>query len=172
MRWLANCLLQRVRAAWVVPPAAAWAETAAWLAAFALVFAMPARASGLMLEPALWGGPWWLTLRVLLVPAAAEELFFRVAANPHPGEGASPRQVRWAGIASVGVYVVSHLGTAWLRPEMRAAFLDPVFLAAVTVLGVGTWILYRRWGSLFPPTLLHAGVVNAWLYAGGAALLT
>jgi predicted Abi (CAAX) family protease len=112
-------------------------------------------------------------LRLLLMPALAEEVVFRVLLLPQPGEGASPGSLlAWSGLG-LGLFVAYHplAGRFWYPPGRRL-FRDPRFLVPCTLLGAICTLAYLATGSLWLPGLLHAAVVVTWLERlGGRQLL-
>ena len=117
------------------------------------------------------GHPWPRPRRLLRaaasllpMPALGEELLFRGALLPHPGEGTAwPVLLAWSALG-IGLFVLYHplAGRLWYR---RAAlvFHDPRFLLQTALLGVATTALYQVSGSLWPAVLLHALAVLVWL---------
>jgi len=149
------------------------------LLGFAL-YAAVALAQGLgsgFLEP---GHPWPRPRRLvsaaaalLPMPALGEELLFRGALLPHPGEGTPwPQLLAWSALG-IGLFVLYHplAGRLWYRRAERV-FHDPRFLLQTALLGVATTALYQASGSLWPAVLLHALAVLVWLERlGGRQLL-
>ncbi len=140
------------------------------LLGFAL-YAAVALAQGLgsgFLEP---GHPWPRPRRLvsaaaalLPMPALGEELLFRGALLPHPGEGTPwPQLLAWSALG-IGLFVLYHplAGRLWYRRAERV-FHDPRFLLQTALLGVATTALYQVSGSLWPAVLLHAVAVLVWL---------
>ena len=140
------------------------------LLGFAL-YAAVALALGLgsgFLEP---GHPWPRPRRLvsaaaalLPMPALGEELLFRGALLPHPGEGTPwPQLLAWSALG-IGLFVLYHplAGRLWYRRAERV-FHDPRFLLQTALLGVATTALYQVSGSLWPAVLLHAVAVLVWL---------
>ena len=124
----------------LAPPSSrrAWLEAAAlWLgfAALAAPLAIPADLLPGRVEFAGPGMALRLFLLPLLVPALAEELFFRGLLYPHPDEPALPRsRFGWAAL-SLLLYVVAHPLNGWLlRPAARDFFSDGRFLVIVLLL--------------------------------------
>jgi len=140
------------------------------LLGFAL-YAAVALALGLgsgFLEP---GHPWPRPRRLvsaaaalLPMPALGEELLFRGALLPHPGEGTPwPQLLAWSALG-IGLFVLYHplAGRLWYRRAERV-FHDPRFLLQTALLGVATTALHQVSGSLWPAVLLHAVAVLVWL---------
>lgn len=102
-----------------------------------------------------------LLLRSLILPGLIEELIFRVLPPP-----------RYA-LLALAMYVLYHpLNALLFLPAARGVFYDPVFLSLAALLGGCCTLLYRRTGSVWPPTLLHGIAVAGWLgFLGGEAAL-
>ena len=126
------------------------------------------------------GHPWPRPRRLLSaaasllpMPALGEELLFRGALLPHPGEGTPwPVLLAWSALG-IGLFVLYHplAGRLWYRRAARV-FHDPRFLLQTALLGVATTALYQVSGSLWPAVLLHALAVLVWLERlGGRQLL-
>jgi predicted Abi (CAAX) family protease len=101
---------------------------------------------------------------LLPMPALGEELLFRGALLPHPGEGTPwPQLLAWSALG-IGLFVLYHplAGRLWYRRAERL-FHDPRFLLQTALLGVATTALYQASGSLWPAVLLHAVAVLVWL---------
>ena len=101
---------------------------------------------------------------LLPMPALGEELLFRGALLPHPGEGTPwPQLLAWSALG-IGLFVLYHplAGRLWYRRAERV-FHDPRFLLQTALLGVATTALYQASGSLWPAVLLHALAVLVWL---------
>ena len=135
------------------------------------LYAAVALAHGLgsgFLEPAHpWPRPRRLVsaaAALLPMPALGEELLFRGALLPHPGEGTPwPQLLAWSALG-IGLFVLYHplAGRLWYRRAERL-FHDPRFLLQTALLGVATTALYQVSGSLWPALLLHAVAVLVWL---------
>jgi predicted Abi (CAAX) family protease len=101
---------------------------------------------------------------LLVMPALAEELLFRVAFLPHPLEGVGLVSTLLWGALSVGLFTAYHpLASRLWYPAGRRLFSDPCFLVPCALLGVICVIAYQASGSLWPPLLLHWVVVVVWL---------
>lgn len=168
--------LRRLRRA-LAPPSSrrAWIEAAAlWLgfAALAAPLAAPADLFPGRVELAGPGIVLRLFLLPLLVPALAEELFFRGLLYPHPDEPVLLRgRFGWAAL-SLLIYVVAHPLNGWLlRPVARDIFFDGRFLVIVLLLGVAALVSYHRARSLWPAVVMHYLTVALWLSFGGLTLL-
>ena len=101
---------------------------------------------------------------LLPMPALGEELLFRGALLPHPGEGTPwPQLLAWSALG-IGLFVLYHplAGRLWYRRAERL-FHDPRFLLQTALLGLATTALYQASGSLWPAVLLHAVAVLVWL---------
>lgn len=144
-----------------VPDAKAWrraALEAAWLIPLLILAGF---AGGLM--------HWELTdrpgelLRLALVaiaaPAIGEELLFRAAVLPPPGQSCPP----WRFVLALLLFIAWHPLQAPLFGQHWAAIvLDPWFLLAVTLLGIALTRLYLATGSIWPGVALHWAVVVGW----------
>ena len=110
---------------------------------------------------------------LLWMPSLVEELLFRVAPLPRPGEAmATPALLAWALLALVAFVVYHPLAGRLWYPAGRVLFEDPRFLVLCTGLGLVCTLAYGASGSLVPPVLLHWLVVLVWLNPlGGAARL-
>jgi len=101
---------------------------------------------------------------LLPMPALGEELLFRGALLPHPGEGTPwPQLLAWSALG-IGLFVLYHplAGRLWYRRAERV-FHDRRFLLQTALLGVATTALYQASGSLWPAVLVHALAVLVWL---------
>jgi predicted Abi (CAAX) family protease len=143
-----------------------WRETAALLLLFALL-ALPLGLQTGFFHPGLslpWKTAAGILLISLLLPAAAEELVFRVLLLPHPQEKARPQALWLGGVLSWSLYVASHpLKLFSLWGADRAVFAEPVFLVLTGLLGIACTLAYLRSGSLWPPVALHWAAVVIWL---------
>lgn len=151
-----------------------WLELAILTGAFAAVAVPLSLRAGLIEPPWRAGFPTvslGLGLRVLLLPALAEEILFRVLPNPHPRE--RPRRGHRLGAAfwSLAAYLAAHPLLALVDPARQPLFLSPVFLLLTALLGAACLAAYLRSGSLWPPVTLHWLVVMVWLGLGGEQLL-
>jgi len=110
-------------------------------------------------------GPSFLRMAfvLLLFPGFAEELVFRVWLLPHPVENVRALRKRCALVGSVAVFTLWHVINAWLFfPEARPVFWDGRFLFLAAGLGGTCGVVYLRWGSIWPPALIHWGIVLLW----------
>ena len=156
-----------------------WLELGVAAVLFALAALLLAGPELLSVPDSIEGGAVFaLAARVLLVPSLLEEAVFRGALNPHPRERTGRRDVLLWGLLSVTAYTAMHplngvllLALSGGASQAGAIFLDPAFIALVALLGLACLILYRRSGSLWTPTLLHALVVTVWLSLGGSGVL-
>jgi predicted Abi (CAAX) family protease len=101
---------------------------------------------------------------LLWMPALVEELLFRVALLPRPGEGVpTAGALGWAALA-LAAFVAYHplAGRLWY-PAGRDLFHDPRFLGLCAGLGLICTLGYWATGSLLSPVLLHWLVVLVWL---------
>ncbi|NMF83256.1 CPBP family glutamic-type intramembrane protease [Nodosilinea sp. P-1105] len=148
-----------------------------WLAAqLTVVFAVIIIPLGLatqLLTPTLAdvSGAGYLTLaaRLLVIPAIAEEVFWRVLLLPHRTEIVDTRK-RWAvGLPMLGLFVLMHpLNAMTFYPIAFTTFTHPMFLLAAGLLGLFCTITYWRSGSGWIPVAMHWLVVTVWLmFLGG-----
>lgn len=103
-------------------------------------------------------------LALMLMPSLGEELLFRAALLPRPGEaGGAAAALLWA-VLGVVLFVGYHplAGRLWYRPG-RSLFDDPRFLGLCALLGVVCTIAYLATASLLAPLLIHWLVVLIWL---------
>jgi predicted Abi (CAAX) family protease len=103
----------------------------------------------------------WLRYAALLaiVPSLGEEILFRGLIVPPRGQPMSA----FMGIIAVAVFVLWHpLQAVTIGPPWASIFVDPVFLAIVTVLSVTLVWMYRRSGSIWPGVIVHWLVVAGW----------
>ncbi len=103
-------------------------------------------------------------LALLLMPSLGEELLFRAALLPRPGEGISPTGALLWAVLGLALFVGYHplAGRLWYRLG-RSLFDDPRFLALCALLGVVCTIAYLATASLLAPLLIHWLVVLVWL---------
>lgn len=145
----------------------------AWLclageAAWSLPLAVLLCAAGGLVEPGWTEAPGQLVRLAavaFVAPALGEELLFRAALLPPPGEPGFRRSLA----LSTALFVLWHPPQALLfGPHWGAVVLNPGFLAAVAVMGVALGRLYRRTGSVWPCVALHWLVVVGWKAFFGA----
>lgn len=108
----------------------------------------------------------WLrqALALLLMPSLVEELLFRVAPLPRPGEGmAIPSALGWAALALLAFVAYHPLAGRLWYPAGRDLFHDPRFLVLCAGLGLVCTVGYWASGSLLAPVVLHWLVVLVWL---------
>ena len=106
-----------------------------------------------------------LALVAIIAPALGEELLFRVALLPSPGELAP----WWRVAVPILLFVLWHPPQALLfGPEWGEVVLNSWFLAAVAVMGTALTRLYRATRSIWPPVLLHWTAVVGWKAFFGA----
>lgn len=98
-----------------------------------------------------------LAATLLIAPALGEELLFRAALIPR-----EPPRGGWM-LVSVLLFAAWHpLQAVTVGPPWAGAFLDPWFLACVTVLGIALARIYAATGSIWPCLLVHWTVVLGW----------
>jgi predicted Abi (CAAX) family protease len=98
-----------------------------------------------------------LAATLFLAPALGEELLFRGLLIPRE------RPTAIAMALSVLLFVAWHpLQAVTFGPPWARAFLDPLFLAAVAILGVALARIYAATRSLWPCVLVHWLVVFGW----------
>ena len=161
-------LAQRLQAAFsTLPDGDAWPQAGLALLLLALVLLPLGFATGFFkagLPKAPPGTLAGIALISLLFPALAEETIFRVLLLPHPTEAASTGGVWFWAVASLTVFVASHVvKIGKLSPAKRAVFRHPVFLLFAGLLGTVCTILYLRTGSVWPPAAVHYLAVIVWL---------
>ena len=103
-----------------------------------------------------------LSVSAFVVPALAEELAFR---------GWLRRGAPISAVVSLLAYIVWHPLQTWLHlPFGRPEFLDPRFLSLIAWLGLACTLSRVRSGSIWPPVIIHWGIVVVWkaLYGGEA----
>ncbi len=103
-------------------------------------------------------------MALLLMPSLTEELLFRAALLPRPGEAMAPLGVlAWAALA-VALFVCYHplAGRLWYRAG-RGVFHDPRFLGLCALLGAICSLAYLATASLLAPLVVHWLVVLIWL---------
>ena len=102
-----------------------------------------------------------LALVALIMPSLLEELFFRVLLV-----GPAASLARCAG--GIALFVAWHpLQIFIFGEEWGRVVLNPLFLLAVAVLGVGLTRVYLKTRSVWPPVVLHWVTVLVWKLAGG-----
>jgi predicted Abi (CAAX) family protease len=128
--------------------------------------------SGLINAADRWRpGRGWLrrAAGLLVMPAMAEELIFRVALLPQPDEGMGlARSAGWLTL-SVLAFVAYHplAGTCWY-PAGRRLFRRPDFLAQCALLGLLCGLAYLASGCLWSAVAIHWITVVLWLeWLGG-----
>lgn len=116
-------------------------------------------------EPALVEWAPFLALALLVSPAFLEELVYRGLLIPR---GILTRGPLWTAAAigwSTVLYVLSHpLGALTTSPAAKPFFLDPVFLAITTLLGITCGYSYVVSRSLWHPILIHWLSVLVWVF--------
>ena len=161
-------VLQRCLAALHTPLSSSQlAITAALLGLYA-AWALPwGLASGVLLRrwrPSRPGPLLCRAVALLWMPAFGEELIFRVAPLPRPGEGAAlGAALGWATLALAAFVAYHPLAARLWYPAGRELFHDPRFLALCGALGLVCTLSYWSSGSLLAPVLVHWLVVLVWL---------
>lgn len=96
-----------------------------------------------------------LSVSAFLVPALSEELIFR---------GWMRKGMPLAAVASLLAFILWHPLQVWLNlPFGRPEFLDARFLSLVAWLGLACTLSRLRSGSIWPPVIIHWGVVVVWI---------
>lgn len=164
---LGQLLIERtLTAATAVPNATTWLLSLVLLGSYAIIAIPFGVWQGLLVwEPIRdWKVIVTATLIAFIFPSVFEELLFRVLWLPHLSEGAASTTVWVWGLASLGVFIVSHpLNAVVFFPSRRATFFDPVFLILAGLLGGICSVAYVQSGSLWPPVVLHWLIVVIWL---------
>ena len=114
------------------------------------------------------------TALVLFVhPAFVEEFIFRVLLLPRDVMTVSRGRLVVLVVVSLSLYVASHpLNAILFRPQARAVFESPAYLALATLLGATCTAAYFLSRSIWPSVVIHWLTVVVWLFAlGGQALL-
>ena len=166
-----------VEAVTTIPDRRAWARCGLVYGIF-LSCAFPLGLATGLLRPGVSHAPAATVIIGSLVafvhPAFVEELIFRVVLLPR-----NPATLRRARLVSITVlalalYVASHpLNAIIFRPEARAIFESPAYLAVVTLLGLACTAAYWLSRSIWPPVAIHWLTVVMWLWLlGGQALLS
>lgn len=106
-----------------------------------------------------------LILSLLLMPAIAEEIIFRVLLLPNT-KLETPSfisMILWGSI-TITAYVLYHpLNAITFYKKGFPVFLKPFFLLAVTFLGIICTIIYFYSGSLWTSVIIHWLVVVVWI---------
>ena len=100
----------------------------------------------------------WLS--AFIIPTLSEEVLFR---------GWVRRGAPIAAVGSLLAYLLWHPLQTWIGlPFGRPEFVDPAFLGLVAWLGLACTLSRLRSGSIWPPVIIHWGVVVMWisLYGG------
>ena len=109
-----------------------------------------------------------LVLMTLFLPAALEEVFFRVLLLPHKSEQVSLSNQFFLIIVSLVLFIVSHpLNAIFFRRNAKTTFNSFAFLTFAAILGVVCTIAYLKSGSIYPPIILHWIFVLGWLLGFG-----
>ena len=102
-----------------------------------------------------------LALVALLAPALGEEVLFRAALIPT--RRTAPTFPWKAALVSTVLFVAWHpIQVFVFGPDWGETVLDPWFLLAVALLGLGCARLYWKSGSIWTAVALHWIVVVAW----------
>lgn len=144
------------------------APVRAWL--LVPVYAITALALGFssglfQLEPLKIGWAPVLLVTLLISPSLLEEMLFRGLLIPRQvlrrGSLRAGLAIGWSTL----VYVLWHpLAALTTSPESRPFFLDPTFLAIVTLLGITCGHSYVVARSLWVPILIHWVTVVVWVF--------
>lgn len=95
-----------------------------------------------------------VSVSTFLIPTLGEELVFR---------GWVRRGAPIAAVASLLAYILWHPLQTWFGlPFGRPEFTDPRFLGLIAWLGLACTLSRLRSGSLWPPIIIHWGVVVLW----------
>jgi len=100
----------------------------------------------------------WLS--AFIIPTLSEEVLFR---------GWVRRGAPIVAVGSLLAYILWHPLQTWIGlPFGRPEFVDPAFLGLVAWLGLACTLSRLRSGSIWPPVIIHWGVVVMWisLYGG------
>ncbi|MBD2250440.1 type II CAAX prenyl endopeptidase Rce1 family protein [Nostoc parmelioides] len=109
-----------------------------------------------------------IALRVIITPAIAEELVFRVLLLPHPLEVINwYGWTLWAGFILLLFILYHPLNAKTLYRVGFPTFFHPIFLTLTGLLGLCCTIAYALTGSLWAIVLIHWIVVLVWLLALG-----
>ncbi|MBD2415682.1 abortive phage infection protein [Nostoc calcicola FACHB-389] len=171
-----STLLNRLLASLAVPTAQDWSVIVALLIIYSII-AIPYGLKSEFLHIEIWSANWinqcLLILRCFFAPALVEELCFRVFLLPHPSE--NPNLVEWSlsAIVSLLLFILYHPFNA--KTFFKAGyptFINPVFLALASLLGIICTVGYILTGSLWVIVVIHWAVVVVWLIVfGGIAKL-
>jgi predicted Abi (CAAX) family protease len=158
----------RLIAAWsTIPDTKVWLQSAGLLLLLTLISLPIGFRSGFFrasLLQASWVTIVGIAMTAFLMPAIAEELFFRVLLLPHPTENPTS-ETQWVwGCVSLILFLVYHpLNGLSFFPTGLKTFREPIFLLLAALLGVVCAIAYLQSGSLWPPVVIHWLVVVVWL---------
>ena len=96
----------------------------------------------------------------IVAPALGEELLFRAALLPRPGERPLPLLPL---TISIALFVLWHpLQAPIFGPHWGSVVLNQWFLAAVAAFGLASARIYWKTQSIWPSVLLHWLVVVGW----------
>jgi len=106
----------------------------------------------------------WIVGRTWVMPSLLEESLFRVVLLPHPAEGAPPIACLGWALGSLVLFVAAHpLQARLCAPQAKSTFNSATFLGLAGLLGLACTVSYYQSGSVWPPVVLHWGVVVVWL---------
>ena len=104
-----------------------------------------------------------LAATLFVVPTLGEEMLFRGLLIPR-----DRADWRWIGLSALLFTAWHPLQALTFGPPWSAAFLDPFFLAATSILGLALARIYASTGSLWPCVVAHWLVVFGWkAFLGG-----
>lgn len=169
----ASFILNRIFSSLRVPYLSGWLLAIVGLSAFgAIAYWLGTRSGFLHWQP--WQAPWprklLVALKLLFIPALAEELIFRVLLIPEPGRTGTTESIWWFfALFSLVLYVAYHrLNAHFFYKSARPIFAKPIFLRLCALLGLTSTLVYRVTGSLWTITLIHWLAVLLWvLFLGG-----
>jgi predicted Abi (CAAX) family protease len=105
-----------------------------------------------------------VALKLLWLPAIAEEFVFRVLLIPHPTEGADLLTTGLWAIVSLVLFVLYHpLNAITFYHPGYPTFFRTVFLSLAALLGIICTAAYLLTGSLWAIAFIHWVVVLVWL---------
>ena len=166
-----------VEALTTIPDRRAWTRCVLVYGIF-LLCAVPIGLTTGLLHPGLSHAPAVAivtgSLLALVHPAFVEELIFRVILLPRNPATMQRAKLAVITVVALALYVVSHpLNAIIFRPDARAVFESPAYLAVVTLLGLACTAAYWLSRSIWPSVAIHWLTVVLWLWLlGGQALLS